>query len=645
MGGRGRAVARDAPSRVPEICIVALVTVFIAWTLRETHAPEALALVGLGAASIAADVLLAWAPAPGARPGVDASATLSVLVLPWTFAARTAGGLTSRDKFTLWTLLVAGAVGLARDATPRRVLADASRPVVVATVALFSSAAASLRLVENRERSSMHVHAALAACVLVHALPAVALASRLPRLFPNILSRAESALAAQAAVLAVGDAFAAAVAQHVTTTKRIDWLPTHFLDKKNDAQLLVLFATLTACALFAAAPPPANVLVKQTHAKRGPAATRQKQSPEMKNAQQDRWPRVFTRFFPDGGDTRVFVSSLFIVVTCAWFVVGVNGGDAFTKTLRKMLLNDRNATRNTLALWTSAFLGTSLLNLLTRNATVSVTTHRKKFHVLAAVLFAPPLVFCRFGTNAERKNKNNPFVSKETLAVAYASAFFIFAACEVIRTRRVVLFRVPVGAKLDLAFNMFLDHRDRGGTNLVLCHVSLLLAVAAPLWALGFTQDFGAAFDFEGTGIATPTPDTTKYSPFQNIPDTSQHTPVQVLGPLAGVVTIGLGDTFASVVGTRWGRNAFCRGSKKTREGAFAFFLATALSSYAAWRVTFRATDDFPAPPPKTPVLPIAVASLGSAWLESATEQMDNAFVPLAFLALMGSAGRVFPTS
>ena len=36
----------------------------------------------------------------------------------------------------------------------------------------------------------------------------------------------------------------------------------------------------------------------------------------------------------------------------------------------------------------------------------------------------------------------------------------------------------------------------------------------------------------------------------------------------------------------------------------------------------------------------ILTPSLGAAWLETATEQSDNAFVPLAYLALLGCASR-----
>ena len=162
MAARRRAVGRDAPSRVPETAIVAFITLFAAWTLRETHAPEALALVGLGAGALAADALSAWSPAPDARPGVDASATLGLLSLPWTFAARTPDGMTPRDAFALWTCVTAGALTLARDVAPRRVVPGVSRASMAVLAALVCAAAASTRLMETGG-ASLTAHAALGA--------------------------------------------------------------------------------------------------------------------------------------------------------------------------------------------------------------------------------------------------------------------------------------------------------------------------------------------------------------------------------------------------------------------------------------------------------------------------------------------------
>ena len=135
---------------------------------------------------------------------------------------------------------------------------------------------------------------------------------------------------------------------------------------------------------------------------------------------------------------------------------------------------------------------------------------------------------------------------------------------------------------------------------MVASHVSLLVAVAAPLW---LTRGSGAA----------------------------RHDAVALFGPFAGIVAVGIGDTCASVVGVRLGKTPAFRHARKTAEGAAAGAAANAAASWALWRASAGDAVSWRA------ILP---ASLGAAWLETATEQSDNAFVPLAYLALLGCASR-----
>jgi dolichol kinase len=160
---------------------------------------------------------------------------------------------------------------------------------------------------------------------------------------------------------------------------------------------------------------------------------------------------------------------------------------------------------------------------------------------------------------------------------------------------------VRVGETIDALFEKFLDHRDAGGATVVLSHVSLLVAVAAPLWLT--RGSLGAA----------------------------RHDAVATFGPFAGIVAVGIGDTCASVVGVRLGKTPAFRHSRKTAAGAAAGAAANAAASWALWRASAGDAVSWRA------ILP---ASLGAAWLETATEQSDNAFVPLAYLALLGCASR-----
>jgi len=596
MAARRRAVGRDAPSRAPETAIVAFITLFAAWTLRETHAPEALALVGLGAGALAADALSAWSPAPDARPGVDASATLGLLSLPWTFAARTPDGMTPRDAFALWTCVTAGALTLARDVAPRRVVPGVSRASMAVLAALVCAATASTRLMETGG-ASLTAHAALGACVLAHALPAVALASRLPPMFPGVMSRAEAALVAQSAAVAAAAAAAAAAAvalERGTIPRRLEWLPGHVYERRDDTSLLVLFGALAACGLFAAAPAP-----PPRRARRG--------KPGPGSARTSLEARAFRL------DARERLGAFSVCAVVLWFEYvsrDARGDDAAARLARRIFsIAERAATVRTAGLWVGAFLGTALVvarmsrverNDTHQNQRVPVVLLRKTHHVLAAAMFAPPLC----GTSDEAIRQ---FVSRETLAAAYAAALAAFAALEVARTRGASV-RLPmalggpirVGEAIDRLFARFLDHRDAGGSSVVASHVSLLVAVAAPLW---LSRGSGAARDDA----------------------------VALFGPFAGIVAVGIGDTCASVAGVRLGKTPAFRGSRKTVEGAAAGAAANAAASWAFWRLSAGDAVSWRA---------ILTPSLGAAWLETATEQSDNAFVPLAYLALLGCASR-----
>jgi dolichol kinase len=597
MAARRRAAGRDAPSRAPEMAIVAFITLFAAWTLRETHAPEALALVGLGAGALAADALGAWSPAPDARPGVDASATLGLLSLPWTFAARTPDGMTPRDAFALWTCVTAGALMLARDvAILRRVVPDASRASVVVLAALACAAAASTRLMETNG-ASLKAHAALGACVLANAIPAVALAATLPSMFPNVMSRAEAALVAQSAALAAAAAAAAAaaVALERGTIPRVEWLPSHLYERHDDTSLLVLFGALAACGFFAAAPAPSEQF---------PRGARRRASGSRVSARASYRAHLSDRAFRF--DARERLGAALLVAVLLWFEYvsrDARGDDAATRLARRLLSLERLSTFRTARLWATAFLGTvCVVARVPKNGKKSVPTVvlRKAYHVLAAAMFAPPL--------CGASERINGLVSRETLAAAYAVALAAFAALEVVRTRGASV-RLPkalggpvrVGQTIDALFEKFLDHRDAGGATVVLSHVSLLVAVAAPLWLT--RGSLGAA----------------------------RHDAVATFGPFAGIIAVGIGDTCASVVGVRLGKTPAFRHSRKTAAGAFAGAAANAAASWALWRASAGDAVVWRA------ILP---ASLGAAWLETATEQSDNAFVPLAYLALLGCASR-----
>ncbi|KAL3681689.1 hypothetical protein R1sor_024645 [Riccia sorocarpa] len=150
----------------------------------------------------------------------------------------------------------------------------------------------------------------------------------------------------------------------------------------------------------------------------------------------------------------------------------------------------------------------------------------------------------------------------------------------------------PFGDRIDKFMTAFTDHRDSG--SLIISHFSLLLGCALPVWLNSGPGD-------------------------------------RPLGGYAGVLSLGVLDTFASVIGFNYGKIRVSPNSKKTVEGTLAGVGALLVSVLfvifmlpAAARPTgFRS------------YLALVAAATGAGVLEAYTLQLDNAFIPLLFYALL----------
>ncbi|KAJ2062711.1 dolichol kinase [Coemansia sp. S146] len=187
---------------------------------------------------------------------------------------------------------------------------------------------------------------------------------------------------------------------------------------------------------------------------------------------------------------------------------------------------------------------------------------RKSYHVLAALMFVPGLVYAR------------PLLY---MGFVVAAAGFVVAEC----MRALDL--GPCSTSIDAFMRRFIDYRDAGPV--VTAHFYLLLGCALPVWL--------------GHGSVSN---------------------------LAGVLSLGVADTAASLVGMKLGRMRW-PGTAKTVEGTVGF----CLSLLAAIGV----------------VLWLLKGDVGVGWywyalvsvvvgvLEALTEQNDNLVVPLCMYALM----------
>jgi len=131
-----------------------------------------------------------------------------------------------------------------------------------------------------------------------------------------------------------------------------------------------------------------------------------------------------------------------------------------------------------------------------------------------------------------------------------------------------------LAAYLNQAFEIYLDEKDSG--KLILTNIYLLVGASLPLWLA---------------------------------PDLSQ---TNLLILMSGVISIGIGDSAASIVGSKYGRIKF-PGSAKTLEGTLASILAQVIFIYISYYLS--------------PGVLLSVCLVS--FIEAFTNQVDNIVLPL----------------
>eukprot|EP00054_Salpingoeca_dolichothecata_P017596 m.106014 g.106014 ORF g.106014 m.106014 type:complete len:426 (+) comp22519_c0_seq1:245-1522(+) len=186
---------------------------------------------------------------------------------------------------------------------------------------------------------------------------------------------------------------------------------------------------------------------------------------------------------------------------------------------------------------------------------------RKLFHFLLCILFVPAMM-----------------IDLEFVALNAACAACVLVMVEVARVSRLPPFDIPV----EMFMSKFVDERDSGG--LYVTHLYLLIGCSLPIWCSCALSDT--------SGIEW-----------------------------LGLVSVGLGDAFASIVGSRYGKLKW-PGTKKTVEGTLASLLAQFIFFYLLR--TFHLNSH--------PAQPLMVSLIIGAVLEAMTQQLDNLVVPLVVL-------------
>ncbi|KAF3454933.1 hypothetical protein FNV43_RR05381 [Rhamnella rubrinervis] len=207
---------------------------------------------------------------------------------------------------------------------------------------------------------------------------------------------------------------------------------------------------------------------------------------------------------------------------------------------------------------------------ISKNSKIERILLRKYYHLMAVLMFLPALIF-----------------QPKFLDLSFGAALGIFLVLEVIRVWRIW----PLGQPVHQFMNAFTDHRD--SDLLIVSHFSLLLGCALPIWMSSGYND-------------------------------------RPLAPFAGILSLGIGDTMASMVGHKYGVLRWSKTGKKTIEGTAAG-ITSVLVACSVLLPVLASTGYIFTEHWFSLILAVTVSGL----LEAYTAQLDNAFLPLVFFSLL----------
>lgn len=239
----------------------------------------------------------------------------------------------------------------------------------------------------------------------------------------------------------------------------------------------------------------------------------------------------------------------------------------------QLMINDARAMR-VVSIW---IFGSLLAFLVARSqmrgAKKATTIQRKAFHILAVLMFTPGLV-----------------MECSLTFIASAVILSIFVVFDVMR----VLCLPPFGQAFQDTFVVYGDDKDVGITALTALY--LPVACGIPMFV-------------------HPSPcDITDSAGFYLLP------------AMSGLLSIGIGDSAASAVGSKCGRFHW-KHSKKTVEGTLASIISQALIVYCLFYYGFVSGEET--------LIRSGIAIVVTSLIEAKTTQIDNLVLPLLMYILL----------
>ncbi|KAK9881932.1 hypothetical protein WA026_018126 [Henosepilachna vigintioctopunctata] len=240
------------------------------------------------------------------------------------------------------------------------------------------------------------------------------------------------------------------------------------------------------------------------------------------------------------------------------------------------LLIENSSTIKIVMYWVICCCIATLFIIKKQNITEKASTsERKVFHILAAAVYIPGLIY-----------------ACNLLYLGSGILLGIFFLLEILRKLSVP----PLGKILQSSFLNLSDEKDAG--NIALTPIYLLTGFTCPMWI-------------------HPAPcDVTDSSFFSFLP------------LMSGILSVGIGDTAASVLGSRYGKHYY-KDSNKTMEGTLASILCQLLTVFILFQLGYIINMDI------LLMLRVSVATIVTSIIEAKTDQIDNAILPLIMYIIL----------
>lgn len=204
----------------------------------------------------------------------------------------------------------------------------------------------------------------------------------------------------------------------------------------------------------------------------------------------------------------------------------------------------------------------------------SSTSIRKIFHVLIILVFVPGLIY--------------------QCTLLYVASILMLAVFIMLETIRIIALP-PFQKPLNLAVKTFIDEKDAG--LVAFTPIYLLVGCSIPLWIHPVPCDITDSAGFE------------------------------LLKLLSGILSVGIGDMAASVLGARLGKHKWPN-SIKSVEGTLASIFFQCLTVGIFWLLKLITLSP-------TKIAYTGIAIIVNALVEARTDQVDNLMLPLITFSIL----------